>query len=210
LHPTGGSGNGEVDRGDPIARAVADFQADIDRERSFKLLHDRFYKAVRNVFHGISIEDASDLTQETFLALYRGLKGFRGDAELSTWLFRIAKNIRFHWFRRQRAQADQESWAPAADEPTALDDHRPVAVDPDSSPAERAELEENLRWMREAIESLSPKMRECLEHRVYDDLKYQEIAERMQISIETVKAHMFQARNQLKARLGKRFGGIDF
>jgi RNA polymerase sigma-70 factor, ECF subfamily len=210
LNGTAGSGTGEDDRRDLIARAVAGFQSGIDREKHFKFLHDRFYKAIRNVFHGISPEDALDLTQETFLALYKGLKGFRGDSELSTWLFRIAKNKRFHWFRRPRAREDSDDRTVPDDGLAAWDDHQPVAVDPGRSPEQSVQLEEDVRLLREAIETLPQQMRKCLEHRVYDELSYQEIADHMEISIQTVKAHLFQARKKLKDLLETTFRGLDF
>lgn len=209
MNGTAGSGTGKGGHEDPIARAVADFQAGIDCVGNFKFLHDRFHKPVRNVFQGLPREDALDLTQETFLALYKGLDGFRGDAKLSTWVFQIAKNQRFHWFRRQRARNDAEDQNAPADGSTALDDHQAVAVDPERSPEESAQLEEAIRLLREAIGTLPDKMRKCLGHWVYGELKYQQIADEMGISIQTVKAHLFQARKKLQEMLGKKFRGFD-
>jgi RNA polymerase sigma-70 factor (ECF subfamily) len=83
-------------------------------------------------------------------------------------------------------------------------------VDPQSSPGEQAEQEQNLRLLREALETLPEKMRNCLRYRIYDELSYQEIADRMGVSIQTVKAHLYQAREKLKKLLRRRFVGFDF
>jgi RNA polymerase sigma-70 factor (ECF subfamily) len=203
-----GHGTGRVGNEDPISQAVAEFQAGIDRERNFRLLFERFHQPVKNFFATrVSTEDAFDLTQETFVALYTGLDSFRGDSELSTWLFRIARNTRYQWFRRRRARQGVEHRNPGTDRrrQTARD-----VVDPQSSPGEQVEQEQNLRLLREALETLPEKMRECLRYRIYDELSYREIADRMGVSIQTVKAHLYQAREKLKKLLRRRFVGFDF
>lgn len=200
-----GDGSGTVD---PLARAVADFQAGIDRERSFRLLFERFHKPVKGFFAArVSAEDAFDLTQQTFLALYKGLDDFRGDSELATWIFRITRNHHYQWLRRRRVRKDVDQPSPlAGDEDRAT----PEVVDRRRSPEAQAVDEDSLRLLRQAIETLPAQMRRCLRHRIYDELSYREIAETMGISIQTVKAHLFQARGKLKGLLSKRFTGIDF
>ena len=176
----------------------------------FKEIHDRYYKAVKYVFRSLPEEDALDLTQETFLALYKGMSGFRGQSKLSTWLFAIAKHQLYHWRQKQRKAAETRTPPSAAQPRVVLEDQEPTVVDERRTPQEDAENRDNLKCLREAIESLPKQMQICLRLRIYDDLSYREIADEMGISIETVKAHLFQARKRLQEILGDRFGGIDF
>jgi len=204
-----GEGEGDVP---PIAQAVADFQAGVDRERSFRRIVDRFYPPVRRYFaRKTPAEDSLDLTQETFLSLYRGLDGFRGEAQLSTWVFKIARTTHIRWLRRQAREGDRPG---RATDPTTSavvwEDQEPVVVDSKPPPLVRILRQEDLGRLREAVEELPEKMRKCLVLRVYQDLKYQEIADFMGISIQTVKAHLSQARQKLRHKLGAAFTGIDF
>ncbi|MCP4664114.1 MAG: sigma-70 family RNA polymerase sigma factor [bacterium] len=208
-----GSDTSQSDPDDAVARAVADFQAGIDRGRNFRLLFDRFYQPVKRFFaKRVAPEDCLDLTQETFLGLYRGLDSFRGEAQFATWLFRIAHTTHLGWLRRRKVREDvrHEIPGPSSQQAAALDDHQPVAVASEKSPLEQVLLREHLELLRETIEELPEKMQKCLKLRVYQELSYQEITDFMGISIETVKAHLFQARKRLGTRLQDAFGEIDF
>ena len=65
-----------------------------DPEGSFRVLFDGYYDLVQGFFaqRVATAEDGLDLTQETFLRVYKGLKGYRGEADFGTWVFRIAFN----------------------------------------------------------------------------------------------------------------------
>ena len=89
-----------------IARAVRQFKRGRDRERSFRLLFDHYYGVVQGFFaQRVSTpEDRLDLTQETFLRVYKGLEGYRMEADFGTWLFRIAFNTHLKWLRSLRSR----------------------------------------------------------------------------------------------------------
>ncbi len=185
-----------------IARAVRQFQAGNDPEGSFRVLFDHYYSLVQGFFaqRVATAEDRLDLTQETFLRVYKGLKGYRGEADFGTWVFRIAFNTHRKWLRRKGEEMDLETirrgdepaarvWrgeAPAANPPTPLDD----ALD-----------RERQQRLRRAIDELPRQMSRCTRLRVYRDLSYREIAVLMRLSIDTVKVHLFQARRKLRGRL---------
>lgn len=173
-----------------LQTAVRSFQAGHRPEAAFRVLFDHFHPPVRRFFarQGLSPEDALDLTQETFLGIYRGLKGFRGDARLSTWVFRIARTT---WLKRLRSRSTgkragievpAETVEPAGQLDSMLDDER-------------------RRQLDRAVRRLPEQMRRALLLRIAHDLKYRQIAEEMDVSIDTVKAHLFQARQRLKAEL---------
>lgn len=140
-------------------------------------------------------EDATEATQEIFLAAWQGLAGFRGDARFSTWLYRIAYNHCLKLVERQKrdASARAELLANAARQQTpagALS--ASMAHD-----AERAMRE----TVRDEIANLPPKYRAVLVLRHLQDLTYEEMADVMRVPIGTVKTQLFRARAMLKERL---------
>ena len=154
---------------------------------------------------GFSREEARDLAQDTFLRVHMSMERFRGESSLDTWLFKIAKNLASNRRRYESAERRQHEAVPideVADvaRPTAAVRHRsPETAD---EPALAAMLEqERLQRMRRAILSLPPKMRRVLVLRIHQELKYREIAEELGMSIETVKAHLSHAKDELTRRL---------
>ncbi len=201
-----------VDRA--IVRAVEQFQAGIDRDQSFRFLVDRFYRPVRGFFakRVFSPDVCLDLTQETFLGLYKGLEGYRAEARFEFWLFRIAKTTHLKWLRTRHRREEATLESPPAAHRTAtegLDDPEPVVVE-DESQLEEILKRERLEMLRAAVLELPEQMRRCMTLRVYQDLSYREIAELMEVSIDTVKAHLFQARKKLRDRLKDAFLEIEF
>ncbi len=198
---------------DPVDRAVADFQAGVERDKSFRLLVDRFYRPVRGFFSRrvFSPDDCLDLTQETFLGLYRGLEGFRGEAKFEFWLFRIAQTTYLKWLRSRKRRPEpglQELTPGAETSSSGSDDHQPVVVTRETQLSEVLK-QEQLEMLRLAISGLPDRMRQCVVLRIYQDRSYREIAEFLELSIETVKAHLFQARRKLKQMLDADFDRIE-
>lgn len=192
-----------------IRRAVADFQAGIDRQKSFQLIVERYYAPVKAFFakRVFSTEDCIDLTQDTFLSLYKGLDEFRGEARFSTWLFKIANSNRRKWIERQVRSGS--SRASPGSPPGAVEDHQPIAVTRENQLSDLLHVE-RVRELRSAIDELPDQMRKCVMLRVYQDRSYKDIAAYMEVSIETVKAHLFQARKKLGGRLKSVFEDLDF
>ena len=134
-------------------------------------------------------EDASDLAQDVFLRAYRGLKSFRGQSSLATWLYRIAVNVSLN---RVTAKAP----------PTESIDDRQF-VDAGAESASEAMLkEERGARVRAAIAQLPPKQRSTLILRMYHEMSHQEIADALGSSVGAVKANFFHALGNLKKLLG--------
>jgi RNA polymerase sigma-70 factor (ECF subfamily) len=133
-------------------------------------------------------EDAADLSQEVFLRAYRGLKRFRGDASLSTWLYRIGVNVCLN-----KVSVRQPQQASLDDAPELA----AVTADP-SSGLIRAE---QAARVRAAVARLPRKQRATLILRVYHDLSHQEIATALGTSVGAVKANFFHALGNLKKLL---------
>lgn len=159
---------------------------------AFSLLVQRYQRRVFNlVFRMVqNYEEASEITQETFLAAWQGLPAFRGEARFSTWLYRIAYNCALKQLEmRKRDNALQ----------VALQSEQIVEGD-DSHNAHLASLD-NQELVQEQLSQLPPKYRIVLILRHLQDMTYEEMAEVLTMPIGTIKTHLFRARNLLKERL---------
>ena len=135
-----------------------------------------------------SEEDARDVTQEAYLRAYRGLGRFRGEAQFSTWMYRITANCAAtHLGRRRRHRHD------------VLHDDVPVADDsPASSPELRAEAGELRHRLVDAVDELPPKLRAVVVLRDVYDLSHEAIAAELGISESAAKVRLHRARRQLR------------
>lgn len=198
-----------------VVRAVLDFQRGTDREKNFELLFRRFRPRVERFLSSrvFSPEERRDLTQATFLRIYQGLEGYRGEGSLEGWVLQIAFNVYRNWRDRQPGGRHAIPEIPFEDSPGAPE---PSPADPFASPSAAASpldhivRQERLEALREAIGELAPKQRLCMELRVYQERSVQEIAAALRISPETVKAHLFQARQRLWDKLHDTLGTIEF
>lgn len=176
-------------------------------EERFRRIFELYHRPLRSFFarRGFPPEDCQELTQETFLGIYTGIRSFRSEAGFETWMWKIAHNAyrkRRRWWSAEKRTAEEVSLE-EADEPEGPGSGALAAAEP--GPREEALDRERSRLLREAIDGLPEQMRKCLALRVYQDLKYREIAVVMRLSLETVKAHLFQARRRLQDELGDYF-----
>lgn len=175
-----------------------------DREREFERLFERYSQPVTSFFarRGFSPEECRDLTQETFLGVYKGMERFRRDSSVETWLFTIAANIWRNELRSRSAdkrEGQEVSLDSQRDEPGLHLVTRSSAGEDDPL-AGLIEKERSSR-VRRALEELPPQMRRCLVLRIDQQLKYREVAVAMRVSIDTVKSQLFQARERLREML---------
>lgn len=178
-------------------------------EEGFRELFGLYYRPVRDFFarRGFSPADCQDLTQETFLGIFRGMGSFRRGAPFDAWLFAIAANVYRKRLRHQATGSRRGQEVPLDATATGAADGEPgVELAAETEAADGGTLaRERSRLLRRAVEALPPQMQACLVLRVYHDLKYREVASRLALSIDTVKAHLFQARQRLKGELGEYF-----
>jgi len=142
-------------------------------------------------------EDARDATQETFLAAFRNLRGFRGDAKVSSWLHRIAVNQCITRQRRAKVRGE-----------TALEDEAEknaavFALPLDVSPARTVEKIERSVAVRRAVGSLPPDLRQVVVMKEFEELTFQQISEALELPLSTVKSRLYTALRQLQFRLQK-------
>ncbi len=158
---------------------------------AFEVIVERHRRAVYQVCYRFvgQHEDASDLSQETFVRAWRGLGKFKGQAALSTWLYRIAVNVCLNRVSAKKAETEP------------LDVDRFVDTTTEA-PVAGLLREERAARVRRAIQTLPEKQRATLILRAYHDLSHQEIAGILGSSVGAVKANFFHALVNLKKRLG--------
>ena len=129
-----------------------------------------------------------DLAQDVFLKIHRGLPYFRGEAKLTTWIFRIVLNLLSEDAARQRTAKE-----------VALDPEVP-AHEPRSIDRSMSDLELRDR-LEKAMARLPPNYRLLIAGHYLNDVKYEELAEALDIPVGTVKTHLHRAKKQLRALL---------
>lgn len=138
-------------------------------------------------------DDAEDLTIEAFGKAFMHLEKYTPDFAFSTWLFKIAVNNAIDHIRKKRLKTlsiDDEQ-----DEDT-----RRAFVNIRTSlpnPEERIIKDQRAGILRTILDDLNPKYKTLIELRYFDELSYEEIADKMQMPLGTVKAQLFRARNLL-------------
>lgn len=174
------------------------FRAIVDRYRD--RIFARVYSMLKNR------EDAEEVTQDAFIRAHRGLAQFRGEASFSTWLHQIATNLArnryWYWWRRKRdvSMSLEAELSPGAE--ISLIDVLPAS---DRDPSEEAIIAELSDRVAVCLPEMNPKHRQILDLRLNQNLSYEEIAERLQISVGTVKSRLARARDGLREKMGSEF-----
>ena len=138
-------------------------------------------------------EEAHDICQETFLSAFRNLSKFRGEAKFSSWIYRIALNCCHTRLRSRGAndlsleqQIEEQGFQPSNNLADLNDD------------LQRGQIGE---MVRKALAGLPAEMRQVIIMKEYQDLKFHEIAEILNIPVSTVKTRVYTGLSQLKQRL---------
>lgn len=136
-------------------------------------------------------EDADDLVQEIFLKIWTALPSFRGEAQLFTWIWRIATNETLNWIRREKVRAALRF--------TTIDAEmeRRIDSDPffDGDAADRV--------LSKAVAKLPEKQRQVFILRYYDEMPYEQMSEVLGTSVGALKASYHIAQEKVRAALGR-------
>jgi len=161
-------------------------QNDATVEKGFKMLvecyNQRLYWHIRGIVK--NHQDADDVVQNTFVKIFKGIKGFKSDAKLYTWLYRIATNESFTFLKRKKTTTSME-------EVTTLNQTAPSFHD------EKSTIEK----LKMAIDLLPKKQKLVFNLRYFDDLTYQDISEITGTSVGGLKASYHHAIKKLKIYL---------
>ena len=144
-------------------------------------------------------EDARDVVQEAFLRAYRGLRGFKGQAKFSSWLYRITLNLCRDWIRRERRTPVVQ--VPEGVDPVDLADER---VAPQESVEELVSRREMSQAVARAMAELPEEQRTAIMLKEYHGLTFQEIADMLDCPLSTVKTRLYQGLSVLRRRLERR------
>jgi RNA polymerase sigma-70 factor (ECF subfamily) len=140
-------------------------------------------------------EDARDVCQEAFLRAFRGLRGFKGEAKFSSWLYRITLNLCRDWIRRQRR-------TPLVAAPEGVD---LMALASEVAPGETIEELVSRRDLGRAVARamavLSEDQRTAIILKEYHGLTFQEIADLLGCPLSTVKTRLYQGLTVLRRQL---------
>jgi RNA polymerase sigma-70 factor (ECF subfamily) len=153
---------------------------------------DRVYNLCRYMLQ--DPEDAQDAAQDAFLKAYKGLKGFRPDSSLYTWIYRIAVTTCLDYKRRSHREASRS-------EP--LNENLPSE---EPLPEQLYASAEIPRSIQLAVQKLPEKLRAAIVLREIEELSYEEIAEVLHTSPGTVKSRIARAREGLRHLLKKNIG----
>ena len=125
-------------------------------------------------------DDADDVLQNTFIKAWTGLDGFRGDAQLSTWLFRIAYNETLNFLQRRR-------------QALSLDDEGVASVAATLQGDPNFDGDETERQLQEAIALLPDRQRQVFNMKYFDEMKYDDMSRILGTSVGALKASYHHA-----------------
>ena len=162
------------------------------REQAFETLvkefQEQLYWQIRRMV--LDHDDTDDILQNVFLKAWQGLDHFRGDARLSTWLYRIANNETINFLQRQRRNVISLS-------DNGDTDTERIEQQLESDPyfdGDETELQ-----LQQAIQSLPPKQRQVFNMKYFQEMKYEDISEVLGTSIGALKASYHHAVQKITA-----------
>jgi len=158
------------------------------------------YKQAYNLAYHLSgnYDEASDIAQEAFIRVLNSLGNFRGDANFSTWLYRIVTNVFLDERKKQKVRAHS-----SLEEYLELEDNTVTRQieDPSPGPEQMVEQSERNTVVGDAVRSLPEIQRAMIAMYHFQSLSYEEIAEVLNLPIGTVKSRLNRARLALKNKL---------
>jgi RNA polymerase sigma-70 factor, ECF subfamily len=181
---------------EPITSMYAPSQTEAF-ERVFSMNRLRIYRFLLSSLRDADLADS--LTQECFLKAYRNWHTFRGEAQVSTWLMRIAINLQRDYWRSRRMQF----WRRTRENSLTMEDTLQCLPASDESPERRVAAKEQLQLVWKIVAGFPEKERTLFLLRVTADLKLAEIADASGLPLGTVKANLSRSLLKLRTALGE-------
>lgn len=170
-------------------------------DRLFEEILNKYERKIFNLIYRMvgDYDDAVDLTQETFLRVYKGLKSFRGEANIYTWIYQIALNL----CRTELAKKKRTSKIIPLDQPMETEEGELEMEVPDESMApdtiyEGMNLQEAVQ---KALEALPPQYKEVIILHDLQGFSYEEMASLLGTNEQTIRVRLHRARKMLKKLL---------
>jgi RNA polymerase sigma-70 factor (ECF subfamily) len=177
---------------------------DTDRDLDFNALVIKYEKKIFNVIYRYlgDYEEATDLTQETFISAFKHFEHFRGESKVFTWLYQIARNLCINRLRQRERQRSLR--VESLDQPRDLGDEESASreiADWSGAPQTILEDKELRQRILGAIASLPNDYREIVMLREFENLSYNEIVQATGLTLENVKTRLSRARAMLRRKL---------
>jgi len=157
--------------------------------KAFESIYREYFEFVANVVLRIvkHTDDAEDVAQEVFMTIYKNLKTFRGESALKTWIYRIAINTAINHAKKLSREFRQ------------ILEHGNDKAVAHSPPEDEDAIknQENKKMIARLLDALNPDQRACIVLRNLEGLSYQEIAENLNIPINTVRSRIKRAREAM-------------
>lgn len=184
---------------------------------AFNVIFRRYYRSLHTFFVNRPAlrEQADDLTQIALIRAYQSIGQFRFESNFETWLRTIGENVWKNAVRdglAAKRMAHLETLDMTAEEEGGSRATASQGIDPPDGtpgPEARALAHERTRVLAEALAALPPGMRQLMELRVLQELKYQEIADVTGVGLNTVRSQLFEARKRLQPVLDRYFHGAE-
>lgn len=176
------------------------------RNQAFEALVDSTYKRTYNLIYRMvrSETDAADLTQETFVRVYKALPRLRAEAAVYAWVRRIATNLCLDFIRRRNAAPSTLS----LDARQTEDSDTPAVwdiLDPSGEPERLFNTAESVRLLNRAIDTLPVDYRAVILLHHLEEMRVEDIAEMMGVPAGTIKSRLSRARKELRRKLSPWF-----
>lgn len=140
-------------------------------------------------------DDAEDLTMKTFTKAFQNLNAYDDSYAFTTWLFRIATNTTIDFIRKKRLHTSSLDESIFEDEDGVT--HAETIVAPALDPEEKYVKQQRSRIIREVIDTMDDKYKVLIQAYFFDELKYEEISERYDLPLGTVKVRLKRAKEFL-------------
>lgn len=174
----------------------------LGREEGYRELFSRYQVTVYQFIHRrvCDAAEAEDLTQATFYKAFRALASFKPELSFEPWLLTIARNTAVDHQRRQQIKTLSLQGSPFADTPELIEATAlqvPDRSDPSPTPRPRVNPEAFLAALKRATRRLPRNYRRCFQLHVIEERSYEEVAEVLDLPVETVRTYTHRARKQV-------------
>jgi len=164
---------------DTVAAAAAGDRSAL--RQVYEITSDRVFRLMVRM---VGVQDADDLTQQTFVQAFTKISQFSGDSKFETWLYRLATNEALQHLRREKHRQTSE-----------------LLVEPTTSQDNHVEVDERALLVRQALAAIDPELRAIFLLKEENGLSYQEIAATLGIPEGTVGSRLNRARRELRKAL---------
>ncbi len=171
--------------------------------RAFDELFGRYQDSIRQMYlqkTGGNDPDSNDMLQNTFIKVYLNLERYNPEYTFSQWIFTIARNTFIDYTRKKR-----ESIV-SIDSPEGSLSCQPASQQP--TPEERMIISQHSRELNQILDNMNPRYREVIILRFFNEHSYEEIAEKLDIPIGTVKTLIHRARKILISKISSENGQL--